>query len=169
MIWLGKNIVEIVDGEIKVNPAGVDVKAAEIWKIAEDGIATFYGKIRNVEKMKIEPEEDGFYYLPKGTYEVRIASKVKMPINAVGFLLPRSSLNRLGILKSDTALIDPCYEGYPTQTIRVTVGELRIHKDEFWFQLIVEDTKGIPEEGYSGFYQGEKPNENRNVGNAGSR
>ena len=159
MIWLGKDISKIIETppKIKINPAGVDLGISEVYRIAEDGIATFYGKVRNVEKMKIDPAEDGFYYLPKGTYEVRIANKVKMPMDAVGILLPRSTLNRLGILKSESALIDPGYEGFPTQTIRVTVGEFRVHKDEYLFQLIVLKTLGIPDEGYNGFYQGEKP------------
>ncbi len=159
MIWIGEEVKKIVEvpPEVKVNPAGVDLKVSEVYRIAEDGIASFYGKVRSVEKMKIEPEEDGFYYLPKGTYEVRVANKIKMPMDAVGILLPRSTLNRLGILKSESALIDPGYEGYPTQTIRVTVGEFRIHRDEFWFQLIVLKTLGVPKEGYSGYYQGEHP------------
>ena len=159
MIWIGKDVKKIVETppEINVNPAGVDLKVCEVYRIAEDGIASFFFIFRSVEKMKIEPEEDGFYYLPKGTYEVRVANKIKMPMDAVGILLPRSTLNRLGILKSESSLIEPGYEGYPTQTIRVTVGEFRIHKDEFWFQLIVMKTLGIPDKGYSGFYQGEKP------------
>ena len=160
-VWIGEEVAKFIEQppEIKINPNGVDLKISEIWKLPEEGVVTINGKIREIkpEKIKIEPADDGFYYLPKGTYEIRIANKVTIPKNAVGLLLPRSTFNRLGVIKSESAIWDSGYSGYGTQTVRVTVNELRVHKDEFWFQMIFLDTKGEVNQLYEGHWQGEKP------------
>ena len=159
-VWLGKDVAKFIEQppEIKMNPNGVDLKISEIWKIPENGIVTINGKERKIEpgKIKIEPQGD-FYVLKRGAYEIRIANKVKIPMNAVGILLPRSTFNRFGVIKSESAVWDSGYEGFGTQTVYVTVNELRVHKDDFWFQMMFLDTKEEAEFGYNGHYKGEKP------------
>jgi len=158
-VWLGKKLADIIEKppDVKINPNGVDLKISEIWSLSEDSVITINGKDRRIEpdKVKIEPREDDFYYLPKGTYEIRVANKISIPKNAVGFLFPRSTFNRLGIMKSETALWDSGYSGWGTQTVRVTVKEARIHKDEFWFQFVVIDMKEEVDHVYDGHWQGE--------------
>jgi dUTP pyrophosphatase len=160
-VWLGEETAKHVEQppEIKANPNGVDLRISEIWRIPEGGIARIYGKERTIEpdKVLIEPDKDGFYYLPEGTYEVRTANKVNIPNNAVGFCFPRSTLNRFGVIKSETAVWDSGYSGFGTLTVRVTIKELQIHKDEYWFQLVLMDTKGKANQLYAGKWQGEKP------------
>lgn len=162
-IWTGKEVAEHIEQppELKIQPNGVDLKVSEIWKIPEDGIVTIHGKERKIEpeKMKIQPEQDGFYYLPKGTYELRIANKVNIPNNAVGLIFPRSTFNRFGIMKSETAIWDSGYSGWGTQTVRVTVKEARVHKDEYWFQFVLLNLTKETEHLYEGHWQGEKPKE----------
>ncbi|MEM5814479.1 MAG: hypothetical protein QXD77_01565 [Candidatus Aenigmatarchaeota archaeon] len=147
-----------VPPEVKVNPNGVDVRVSEVWLIRQDAISVLNGKTRVTvpEKEKILPDADGFYDLQQGTYEVRIANEISVPLNAVGKLYPRSSLNRLGSIKSDTALWDSGYVGFGTQTIFVPIKLFRIHKDEYWFQFVLEDCEPT-ERGYDGFWQKEKP------------
>ncbi len=163
VVWLGEEVAKYIEQppEIKINPNGVDLKVSEIWKLPEEGVVTIYGKERTItpEKMKIDVDDDGFYYLPKGTYEIRIANKVNIPKHAVGLLFPRSTFNRFGVIKSESAVWDSGYSGYGTQTVRITVQELRVHKDEFWFQMMFFDTKGEVQQTYEGHWQGEKPQE----------
>ena len=162
-VWIGEEVARYIEQppEVKVNPNGVDLKISEIWKLPEEGIVTIHGKERKItpEKMKIDADEDGFYYLPKGTYEIRIANKVNIPKHAVGLLFPRSTFNRFGVIKSESAVWDSGYSGYGTQTVRITVQELRVHKDEYWFQMMFFDTKGEVQQTYEGHWQGEKPKE----------
>ena len=162
-VWLGTEVAKYVEQppEVKINPNGVDLRISEVWKLPEEGIVTICGKIREIkpEKMKIEPDKNGFYYLPKGTYELRVANKITIPKNAVGIVFPRSTFNRLGVLKTETALWDSGYSGYGTQTVRIAVQELQVHQNEYWFQMIFLDTKGDANQLYEGHYQGEKPKE----------
>ena len=162
-VWLGKEVAKQIEQppEVKLNPNGVDLRISEIWKLPEAGVARIHGKERTIkpEKAKVEPADDGFYYLPEGTYEVRTANKITIPKNAVGLCLPRSTLNRFGVIKSETAVGDSGYSGFVTSTVRVAVGELQIHKDEFWFQFMLLDTKEEVDHVYEGHYQGEKPKE----------
>jgi len=159
-VWLGKEVARFVQQppKIKINPNGVDLQISEIWRLPEKSTVIIAGSERKIipEKIKVRPCGD-FYILKRGTYEVRIANKVKIPLNAVGLLLPRSTFNRLGVIKSESAIWDSGYEGFGTQTIYVTVDELKVHVNEFWFQLMFIDTKKIVDQKYNGFYQHEKP------------
>jgi deoxycytidine triphosphate deaminase len=166
--WSGEKIAKYVSGDVKVNPNGVDLKVSEVWKIPDEGEALINKKIRelNVDKVKLEPDEEGFFNLEKGVYEVRVGHEISIPpandsekesgLFVVGLLLPRSTLNRFGIIKSEGAVWDSGYKGYGTQTIFVPIKKVRIHKDDFWFQLIFLNCESSGEL-YRGFYQGEKP------------
>jgi deoxycytidine triphosphate deaminase len=162
-VWIGEETAKCIEQppEIKVQPNGVELKVSEILKLPEGGVAKIHGSIRTItpEKMLIKPEEDGFYYLPEGTYEIRIANKITVPEHAVGLLFPRTTFNRLGVLKSESGVWDSGYSGFGTQTVRVTVKELQVHKDEYWFQFILMDTKEKTKQLYKGHWQGEKPKE----------
>jgi deoxycytidine triphosphate deaminase len=160
-VWTGEDTSKFVEQppEIKVNPNGCDLKISEIWKMPENGVARIHGSTRTItpDKILIEPEKDGFYYLPEGTYEIRVANKITIPEHAVGLLFPRTTFNRLGVIKSESGIWDSGYSGFGTQTIRVTVGELQVHKDEYWFQFILMDTKEKVKQLYKGHWQGERP------------
>ena len=160
-VWLGKEVAKYIENppDVKINPNGVDLRASEVWRIPEEGTVTVKGKERKIEpgKIKIVPDEDGFYSLKKGTYEIRIANKITIPDTAVGFLYPRTTLNRFGIIKSETGLWDSGYSGYGTQTIHVSVNNFKIDKDEFWFQMMFMEMKNKTDQLYEGHWQGEKP------------
>ena len=160
--WRGEEVAKYVEGEVKINPNGVDLQVGEVWKIDEEGEVEINKDVRKIKpnKKRIEPQ-GSYWVLEKGVYEVRIANKVTIPKNAIGLLLPRSTFNRLGILKSATALFDSGYSGHGTQTIVVMVKKAKIHINEPWFQLIFLDAKEV-KKGYNGFYQGEKIGEDRN-------
>jgi len=160
MIWSGKRVAAFVKTPpaIKIGQTGVDVGVSEVWRIRADSVSVLNGKVRVVlpEKEKVLPDADGFYNLYQGTYEVRLSNEVSIPSNAIGKMYPRSSLNRLGAIKSDTAVWDSGYAGFGTQTLHIPIKLFRIHKDELWFQFVLEDSEPA-EQGYGGCWQGEKP------------
>ena len=142
--------------EIKINPNGVDVRVSEVWKIDENSASTLHGKLRETsKKVRILPIND-FYELTRGVYNVRIANEVGVPAGVVGFCNPRSTLNRLGMVKSQTGIWDSGYCGFGTQTVFVPIKLFRIHKDECWFQLRFE-TSQESSHSYDGHWQNEKP------------
>ena len=68
--------------------------------------------------------------------------------------MPRSTLNRFGVIKTESAVWDSGYEGYGTQTILIPFNRLKIHKNEAWFQMIVLKSEETDKK-YNGFWQGE--------------
>lgn len=158
-VWKGEDVANFIKlpPEIKINPNGVDLKASEVWAISIDSEAVINGKVRkiNPEKKLLKPDKNGFYSLKRGLYEIRIANEIKIPPNAAGFCFPRSTLNRLGVVKSETAIWDSGYKGQGTQTIFIPIKNVKIHKDDFWFQIMFIDSKKSKKI-YNGFYQGEK-------------
>ena len=133
-VWSGKRVATFVEQPptIKINPNGVDIKVAEVFLLDESTVSLFNGNQRTTipEKILLKPDTDGFYDLPKGVYEIRLANKITIPKNAVALFFPRSTLNRLGLIKSHTAIGDSGYVGYPTQTIFVPIKNFRIYKEE---------------------------------------
>lgn len=160
VVWSGKRVAQHVSQPpaIKVNPNGVDIGVSEVWMFHSDSVSVLNGKVRTTspEKERILPDADGFYNLRRGTYEVRLANEITVPPNAVGKGFPRSSLNRLGVMKANAAVWDSGYRGFSTQTVHVPIRLFRIHKDEPWLQFTLEDSEPS-DVSYSGHWQGERP------------
>jgi len=163
-IWSGERVAKFVEQppEININPNGVDLKVAEVFRIHDESESMFGGSERKIdpEKTLIGHSDDGFYNLERGVYEIRVANRIHVPKNAVALFFPRSTLNRLGMIKSQTAVGDSGYSGYPTQTIFIPIKNFKIHKDEHWIQMMFincEESK----QSYSGIYQDEKPGDNK--------
>mgnify|MGYP006267039179 CR=1 FL=1 len=115
------------------------------------------GKVVDHEKAKIRCKADGegYYHLrPMTVYELRFP-RVEIPLTATGLCFPRSTLNRLGIIKFETAVLDSGYVGEFVQTL-LTLSPALFHKDEALVQLIFLQNVKRAEHGYAGRYQGEK-------------
>ena len=110
----------------KVNPAGIDLIPKKVFTLDLKGktilienerrgylIEEDYFPLTKAIK-EIKPFQ-GYWQLEEGYYYV-VFPKIKIPENVVEFAYPRSSFNRLGILKFQTAVFDPGYEGEFTQT-----------------------------------------------------
>ncbi len=165
MFWSGKKIAEFIEGDKKIGPNGCDLRVSEVAKIPDDAIIFLHdkkrgylvnGEFREQQDVKkpLIPNNDGFYELTHGAYEVRLANKIAIPKNAVGFAFPRSTFNRLGIIKSESAVWDSGYSGTGTSTVFVAAKKALIHKDEFWIQFVMMSAEESDNQ-YKGFYQNE--------------
>ncbi|MGC9133312.1 MAG: dCTP deaminase [Nanopusillaceae archaeon] len=103
--------------------------------------------------IEIKPKGD-YWILNKGLYYV-IFPKVKIPKDFIAIAFPRSTFNRLGILKFESALFDPGYEGEFTQTYYFPI-KAKININEAWIQLVFFKLEGEVKEGYKGYWHGEK-------------
>ena len=158
----GADVARFVSEYVKINPAGVDISPRKIFRIPENVTAVLDGRTRGFEVAgnvswgvyeEVEPK-DGFWILEPGIYVVAFP-KVVVPKDVVGFAFPRSTLNRLGLIKVQTAVFDPGYEGEFTQTWFVPV-RARIRVGEAWVQLVYVRLEREPEETYDGYWQGER-------------
>lgn len=156
-VWIGEKTAEYVTGNKKINPNGVDVGISEIWKFDDSVCATINGNTREVDipKIEIKPDNNDYYNLESGFYEVRIANQIEIPENAVGIMFPRSTLNRLATVHSTSAIWDSGYVGYGTQSVYIPIKMLKIHKNEFWFQFMLLSTSELVKTTYDGHWQNE--------------
>lgn len=163
---MGKDIIHFHEGKVKAQPAGIDVTPKAIFRIPVEKVdyAIFDGKTRgyviNGEFIpltdlleKVEPK-DGYWVLDPGIYYI-VFPKVKIPSNYIALAFPRSTLNRLGLIKCQTAVFDPGYEGEYNQTWYVPM-RLKISVDEAWIQLVFFELKEESKDLYKGHWQNEK-------------
>ena len=165
-VLLGKKIADFQEGNKKIQPAGVDVVPKSIFRIPVEKVdyAIFDGKERGyvvngkfvplIDFLeKVEPVE-GYWVLAPGIYYI-VFPKVKIPPNCIALAYPRSTLNRLGLIKCQTAVFDPGYEGEYTQTWYIPM-KLKINVKEPWIQLVFFELKEESKDLYKGYWQNER-------------
>ena len=163
----GSDVARCCRSFTKINPDGVDLAAKSVARIPKDSVIFLHGPLRGYltdgmgreivvdRKTPVTPDGDGYYnFEAGGLYELRFP-EVKIPHDCTGFAFPRSSINRLGIIKLETAVFDSGYSGEPTQTIFTPLRAI-IHKDEAFVQLVLVRNEKPSEKPYQGFYQNEK-------------
>jgi deoxycytidine triphosphate deaminase len=165
----GKEVSRSCSAFKKINPNGVDLSPKEVKRIPRGYKIYLHGdergyvapsesrarkpKVRDVKKL-VTPDKKGFYDFVNGNlYELRFP-KVTIPADCTGFAFPRSTVNRLGIIKLESAVFDSGYSGEPTQTI-FTPLDARVHKDEAMIQLVFIRNEASADELYHGRYQNE--------------
>jgi len=107
-VWLGDKVSKFIEGlkDENIQPNGVDLTVSEIYIVKEAGELTASGrKIPQYELL-----EGNKWLLKPGAYVVRYGEYIKVPEGAVGIVLPRSSLLRMGATIY-SALWDSGYEG----------------------------------------------------------
>jgi deoxycytidine triphosphate deaminase len=165
MILSGKEVAGYCSSYTKINPNGVDLAPKQVMQLPGDATIYLRGEKRGyldetsgrvVEKKRpVVPNGDGFYVFDKrGLYELRFP-RVRVPATCMGLAFPRSTFNRLGIIKLESAVFDSGYEGEPTQTIFTPLKAI-VHKDEAFIQLVFMKNDKRARTLYRGHYQNEK-------------
>jgi deoxycytidine triphosphate deaminase len=173
----GREVAKSCSSYRKINPNGVDLSPKEVKLIPRGFKIYLHGEergyvapsapggrkarkpeVRDVKEL-VTPDREGFYDFVKGNlYELRF-HRVAIPADCTGFAFPRSTINRLGIMKLESAVFDSGYSGEPTQTI-FTPLDARVHKDEALVQLVFIRNEAPAKELYSGRYQNEASKSN---------
>ena len=166
MIIIGEKAKEFVSEYVKINPAGIDIKPKKIFRIPFNKIDEIFlrgkerGYIINGKFVKltdvleeIKPKDE-FWELEEGYYYV-VFPRVTIPPDVMALAFPRSTLNRLGIQKFETAVFDPGYSGEFNQTFYFPK-KAKIHINEAWIQLVFFKLEETPKELYNGYWQNEK-------------
>jgi deoxycytidine triphosphate deaminase len=160
----GKEVAGYCKSFVKVNPNGVDLAPTQVSRLPNDLTIMLHGDIRGYQgkdgmtvtgKTSHPADPEGFYNFERGMlYELRFP-EVMIPATCTGLAFPRSSINRLGIIKLESAVFDSGYHGEPTQVIFTPIAA-RVHKAEAMIQLVFLRNEKPSETLYSGFYQNEK-------------
>jgi len=160
----GKEVAASCKSFVKINPNGVDLAPTRVSQLPADLTILLHGDKRGYigpegqlvnAKTSITPDAEGFYNFERGMlYELRFP-EVTIPATCTGFAYPRSSMNRLGIIKLESAVFDSGYHGEPTQVIFTPIAA-KVHNTEALVQLVFFRNEKAAESLYNGFYQHEK-------------
>jgi len=146
-------ISEYIDLEAQTQIAGFDLTVREIMKLEDGGILDFDNTHRHIPNHEKIEHQDEVWKLKPGGYLVRYNEIIEVPLDAVGIVLPRSSLMRCGGTLC-SAVWDPGYKGRGVGLL-ILYAEVTLHKNTRIAQIIfIKTTKKI-EEGYAGTYQKE--------------
>ena len=160
----GEEVAACCKDYVKINPNGVDLAPKQVCKLPMDSTIVLRGAERGylgpggdlvTEKEVVAPDASGFYLFERGgMYELRFP-EVSVPATCTGLAFPRSTMNRLGIIKLESAVFDSGYRGEPTQVIFTPISA-RVHRSEAMVQLVFLRNEKSSTALYSGFYQNEK-------------
>ncbi|MCD6324096.1 MAG: deoxyuridine 5'-triphosphate nucleotidohydrolase [Desulfurococcales archaeon] len=153
----GSLISELIEGLIdrglQEQPAGVDLTVRKIFTFINAGVFRFEDK--ELSRTEEVPPEGGKWKLPQGAYKIRFNEVVKIPEDALGLCLPRSSLLRSGV-DIRCAVWDPGYYGRGEALLAVlNPNGVEIGVDARVAQLILVRLAGRPKKLYRGGYWGE--------------
>jgi deoxycytidine triphosphate deaminase len=145
--------VNPVDSGEQRQPAGYDVSVSKIFSYSKSSYTLGIAKGANSELEEL-PISGSYYDLDEGAYFVELNEITTIPKDAIGILLPRSTLLRNG-LDVRTALFDPGYSGQP-KVMLVCHRSARVERFARIGQLIIIKSDEEFGSSYAGSYQGER-------------
>jgi dUTP pyrophosphatase len=148
-----KYVREVLDADIQLQPAGIDLRVSQIFRFRSAGVLGFNER-RLPEFEEVFPE-NGYWDLNPGVYKIRFAEVVELPQDVLALCFPRSSLLRSGVLVSCTVW-DPGYVGRGEALMHVVNPHgVKLGVGSRVVQLIFFKLNKAVEKAYEGFYKGE--------------
>jgi len=149
-----ETIQEYIDLETQTQIAGFDLSIKDIMRLEDGGVLDFDNSKRVIPQHGLLEKTDDAWMLKPGGYLVRYNEIVEVPYDAVGIVLPRSSLMRCGATIF-SAVWDPGYKGRGVG-LMVTYVDIKIHQNTRIAQIMFIKTTEKTKKGYSGDYQNER-------------
>ncbi|HEV7663193.1 MAG TPA: deoxyuridine 5'-triphosphate nucleotidohydrolase [Chloroflexota bacterium] len=154
-----RGVVQLADAAAvaaHVQPNGIDLSLDTILSFDERGALGVSNDDRRLPTRHEMPfDADGWLDLPPGTYGVRYAEPVALPVDCGGLCFPRSSLLRMG-LHVPTAVWDAGYNGRGEGLLVVNNPHgVRLQRGARIAQLVAFRLSEPALAGYAGRYQNE--------------
>jgi deoxycytidine triphosphate deaminase len=139
-----------VEASEQIQPAGYDVTISRAYSYPK----TVFTLGENSLLQEVLTDRENFLSFDHGAYLIELNEITTIPKDAIGILLPRSTLLRNG-LDIRSALFDPGYSGQP-KVMLVCHRPARIKRFSRVGQLILFRSDGEFAKQYGGKYQGER-------------
>lgn len=153
-VWMGDftTIIEdAIDLSKQAQVNGVDLTVKEILEISGEGVIDFDNSKRVIPNHEsLDLINNDHWQLQPGSYVVRYNEVVKVPLNAIGILLPRSSLMRMGATIVG-AWWDSGYHGRG-QGLLIVGHPIKVYQNARIAQIVFLRSKPV-KKGYDGQYQ----------------
>ena len=108
-----------------VQPNAVDLRLGKVFHIQPNVFMLSENEKRHRGTLEITPDNDGWYQLGPGSYEVVMENIIKVGDNEAGWVITRSTLNRNGVFLT-SGLYDSGYHGVMAGVMHVNIAPVRI-------------------------------------------
>ena len=135
--------------EVDVQPNAVDLRLGKVFKIKNETFALSEDYKVHRGSEELFPNEDGFWTLEPGTYEVVMENIIEIGEGEAGWVITRSTLNRNGVFLT-SGLYDSGYHGVMAGAMHVTTGPLTIRKNTRIGQFLLFKAESLHK--YDGSY-----------------
>ena len=140
-------------------PNAVDLRVKKIFEINKKSpfIISEEGKTHR-GSTEVQPDEEGWFNLERGTYEIIMENVVSVEEGYAGFVITRSTLNRNGLFIT-SGLYDSGYHGVMAGCLHVRVGTAKIKKGTRVAQFLLFEAETLSM--YDGSYGIGKQHDNK--------
>ena len=108
-----------------IQPNAIDLRVGKIFKINSNEFIIDEEQKIHRGSTEINVQEDGYFHLEPGSYEVIMENAINVADNEAGFVITRSTLNRNGVFIT-SGLYDSGYYGIMAGVMHVNCGIMKI-------------------------------------------
>lgn len=117
------SLTEVQDGDVQ--PNAVDLRLGKVYWIKPQTFTIDEDQKVHRGSELMEIDDDGYYNLGVGHYEVVMDNEITVGEGEAGFVITRSTLNRNGVFLT-SGLYDTGYNGVMAGVMHVAVGLMKI-------------------------------------------
>lgn len=110
-----------------VQPNAIDLRLDKVFRIKSHDFELTNEKKSHRGTDELLSDEDGFWNLPPGSYEIVMENIVHVADGEAGWVITRSTLNRNGVFIT-SGLYDSGYHGVMAGVMHVTCGNFKVKK-----------------------------------------
>jgi deoxycytidine triphosphate deaminase len=118
-------LTNVQDGDVQ--PNAVDLRLGKVFKMSQSTFIIDEKNKKHRGSFEMKPDQEGYYNLPEGHYEVVMDNMIVVGDNEAGWVITRSTLNRNGVFLT-SGLYDSGYDGVMAGVMHVTCGPMRIQR-----------------------------------------
>lgn len=119
------DLTNVKDGDVQ--PNAVDLRLGKVLFIRPNAFTISEEEKVHRGSVELNPDEDGWYTLAIGSYEVVMDNIINVGEGEAGWVITRSTLNRNGVFLT-SGLYDSGYHGVMAATLHVTTAAMRIKR-----------------------------------------
>lgn len=113
--------------QVDIQPNAVDLRIDKVFDIKRQTFTIDEDKKLHRGSTALEPDNDGYWHLNEGTYEIVMENTITVGEGEAGWVITRSTLNRNGVFIT-SGLYDSGYSGVMAGAMHVTCGPMIIKK-----------------------------------------
>lgn len=142
-----------VDLQQQLQPSGLDMTVAKLYKISSRGSIDFDNSQRVLSQSEeIAFDGEGWVELAPGAYKLQFNEVLSLPLDVAAITILRSSVMRCGCMMHN-GFWDPGYTGKGESVLLVGAQGLRLKKNAKIAQAVFYKLSSPAGEGYAGVHQ----------------